>query len=57
MSLRVKVRMSKIVRTPIKVDVCTYTRRTPVVDPCNARLNAIIKSAKSQILVDYNLYP
>ena len=36
MSLRVKVRMSKIVRTPIKV-------RTPVADPCNAKLNAIIK--------------
>ena len=52
MSLRVKVRMSKIVRTPIKV-------RTPVADPCNAKLNAIIKISISNREISNSgwLYP
>ena len=31
-------------------------RRMPVVEPGNARLNAIITNTKSQIMVDYILY-
>ena len=35
MSIHVRVRMSKVTCTKIKVDVGTYTQHTPIVEPCH----------------------